>query len=398
MNDQIDKNRLDELIARSINSELPQFDPASWEKKFPEESKMLKSRAAQPLAPRQNIWRIIMKRRIFKLAVAAAIVVVAVITLRQFGSPFESDAWADVMENVRSSKTLTCMYRTSEKGPPIVKIMVIDPDLLRFEILLEEQVRREGGDILIIDTDKWKSLALNTVNKTATASTSPADKEMLGMYDTMRDFRNMKGFTVEEIGNRRIGDKQAVGFKLKKDDKNREIIVWADPETKLPILMEETCGENREGQVRKFFITDIVFDSELDVSLFSLEPPDGYEFKEADYSPMVAAANRTKSAFNVHLILKACGKYVAEHDGQWPDSLRELGEYGVANKTFVNPSQPDLEVGYRYLKPPASTSKSRIVLHEVYGSWNDGINVGFADYHVEFIKDESDFKNRLGKN
>jgi len=27
--------------------------------------------------------------------------------------------------------------------------------------------------------------------------------------------------------------------------------------------------------------------------------------------------------------------------------------------------------------------------------WDSGINVGLANYHIEFIKEEADFKNRL---
>jgi len=344
----------------------------------------------------QNLWRIIMKSRITKLAAAAVIIVAAFICLSQFGSPFESVAWADVLENIRSSKTLTFIVRTTEQGSPVMKAMVIDPNLLRFEYLSQQEqaARLLGGDVLIVDTGKGEALILDTVNKTAKAR--PADKEMLSIYDTFRNFRGRGDFTVEEIGHRQVGDKQAVGFKLKKDDENREIMVWADPETKLPILIEETI-EDREGQVGQFVVTDIVFDSELDVSLFSLTPPEGYEFKEIDDDPRIAAGKRLMSSANVHRILMACKKYVAEHNGQWPDSLQDLAEYGVDNKILVNPRQPALETGYIYLKPPASPSESRIVLYEVYGSWNDGINVGSANYHVEFMKEESDFKNRLGE-
>lgn len=82
-------------------------------------------------------------------------------------------------------------------------------------------------------------------------------------------------------------------------------------------------------------------------------------------------------------------------DRKRPDNLHELTKYGVNKKIFVNPRRPTLEVGYIYLKPPASPPESRVVLYEAYDSWNDGIVVGFADGHIKFIKEESDFRKRL---
>ena len=141
-------------------------------------------------------------------------------------------------------------------------------------------------------------------------------------------------------------------------------------------------------------VTDIVFDARLDESLFSLRPPEGYKMEEFEYDPPV---NRLISATNMNRIMKACRKYVDEHNGQWPDSLEELFIYGLDRDVFSNPGRAD-ENGYVYLKPPVSPTKSRIVLYEAYDVWEDGINVGFADYHIGFVKEESDFENRLGKN
>jgi len=342
------------------------------------------------------IARRFIMNRFTKLAAAAVIIIAVIICIHQFGGSIDvaSVTFADVLENIRNSKTLTFMVRPKEQEPPIMKVMVIDPYVSRFEFIGEQMPSAPiiGGQIWIIDTDKGKALILDTVKKTG--KVYPAKREMLDTYDAFRNFRDRVDFSVEEIGNRQIGDKQAIGFKLKKENKNREIIVWADPKTKLPILMEETY-ENAEGQIMQHVITDIVFDAELDESLFSLRLPEGYKAKEFEYDPRV---NRLKSAVNMDRIIKACRKYVNEHNGQWPDSLQVLTTYGLDKDVFTNPGQPAREVGYVYLKPPASPSESRIVLYEAYDVWDGGINVGLANYHIEFIKEESDFKNRLGGN
>jgi len=334
----------------------------------------------------------IMRSRITKIAAAAVIIIVLMVGINEFGGSGNGAgvAWGDVLENIHNSKTLTFLIRAEEQGLPSMKVMVIDPYLSRVEFLIEiPDSPISGKQIRIIDKGQGRGLILNTVKKTA--KVCRAEKTGVGLYGTFRNFRDLVDFSVDKIGSRQIGDKQAIGFKLKKQSQKEqtivkeEIKVWADPETKLPILMEATAN-TAEGQIIHQIITDIVFDAELNESLFSLEPPDEYELEVFDGDDYV---NRIKSAVNMDRILKACREYVDEHDGQWPDNLQDLAKYGV--------NKPALE-GYIYLKPPASPSESRIVLYEAYDSWNDGIGVGFADGHIEFIKEESDFKNRLGKN
>ncbi len=343
--------------------------------------------------PRQKdtliqIRRTIIKSGIVKLAAAAVIVIAIMVGISQLGN--SSDAWADVLENIRNSKTLTFLVRPKEQDPPIMEVMVIHPYLSRFEFLKQiPNAPIAGGQIWIVDTGKGKSLILDTVKKKG--KVCPADKAMLDIYDTFRNFRERVDYSVDDIGSRQISGKQAIGFKLKKEEEKHEIIVWADPETKLPLLMEVT-RENREGKVMQHVVTDIVFNAELDVSLFSLQPPKGYKLEEFEYDSLV---KRVMSATNMDRILKACRKYVNDHSGQWPDSLQDLAEYGLEKDTLTNPRQSSSEVGYVYLKPSASPSESMVVLYEVYDTWNGGISVGFANYHVLFIKKESEFKRRL---
>ena len=334
-----------------------------------------------------------MKSKITKFAAAAAIIIAVFIGVHYLGGSIDgaSVAWAGVLENIRNSKTLTFLVRTTEDGPPIMKIMLIDPHYLRVEFLSEHMPEPPvvGGQIWIVDANKAQSLILNIIKKSC--KIYPADQKMVDIYNTFRNFTDRVDFSVEEIGTRRVADRSAVGFRLRKLDEDREIIVWADAKTKLPVLMEETY-KDAKGEHGRHVITDIVFDAELDKSLFSLEPPPGYKFEQFEYDKVVT---RMKSAANMDRILKACREYVNEHNGQWPDSLQELYQYGLDKEIFTNPAQPTREIGYVYMRPPVSTSESRIVLYEAYEVWNGGINVGFANYQVQFIKEESGFKNRL---
>lgn len=63
-----------------------------------------KSEKTQSVSPEPNIWRIIMKSRITKLAAAAVIFIAILIVVNQFGGSLDgaSVAWADVAERFRS--------------------------------------------------------------------------------------------------------------------------------------------------------------------------------------------------------------------------------------------------------------------------------------------------------
>lgn len=327
-----------------------------------------------------------MKSRITKIAAAAVLIIAVLIGMNQFGGSIDgaSVAWADVVENVNKLKTLTFNYRLKEKDPPTVKLQHIAPHLLRIEHYAD-------GKTWILNTDKGKALILDSVKKTGKLCSG--QKRMTLIYDAFRRIHvDMEKDLVAKVGKRSINGREAIGFKMQKEIMNQEheIVTWIDPETKLPVLVEDSF-KDAQGQMATLYITDIVFDAELDQSLFSLEPPEEYEMSKFDG---VEYANRVKSAVRMGRILSACRRYVEEHNGQWPDSLQELSNYGIDAETLTNPRQPGRNNGYVYLKPAAPPSESIIILYEAYDTWGNGINVGLANYQLQYINDESDFKKR----
>ena len=96
-------------------------------------------------------------------------------------------------------------------------------------------------------------------------------------------------------------------------------------------------------------------------------------------------------------ILLTCIMHAQDHEGQWPNSLKDLTQRRLARDTLINPRQPERENGYIYIKPSTPILPQQVVLYEAHDSWTDGINVGYVDGHVQFIKKESNFKNELTK-
>lgn len=111
-------------------------------------------------------------------------------------------------------------------------------------------------------------------------------------------------------------------------------------------------------------------------------------------------AKRSASAANVRQIVLGCIMYSADHKGQWPEKLSMIDSYLKTKTVLVNPQRPNDPVGYVYVRPTLSSDSKPgqvPVVYEVHESWGDGIWVGYADGHVEFVKNQTRFEQQLDK-
>jgi len=330
----------------------------------------------------QKVWRIIMKSRITRLAVAAAAIVAVILGLNITGGPdLAGVTWAGMIDHIENARTITWKRTSTAEGTTTTtRYMVLDPHFMRVEL--------SDGRVMITDHRQERTLALDTADKIARVGY--ARPEMFNYDDYFRNM-SLPSASVVEIGSRQIDEKQTIGFKIERPKGNNgtygvmagnepivenELTFWIDTEAQLPVLIEET-SVGAEGRTVHSITDEIVFGAELDEALFSLEPPPGYELQHD--SGMI---ERMKSAVSMNEILKACMIYDNQH-GQWPDSLQELALPGIDVDRYI------------YLKPSGKSEGRVIVLHDVYDAWESGINVGFNDYRVELMEDESAFKELL---
>ena len=113
---------------------------------------------------------------------------------------------------------------------------------------------------------------------------------------------------------------------------------------------------------------------------------------------------RSISIENVHAICVAIQMYASDKDGQFPPDLSALKDrLGPRwEDILANPSRPERPVGYVYVRPSAKMDDVKsptdtIVIYEAHDEWGEGINVGFADGHAEWIADQARFKKLLEK-
>jgi prepilin-type processing-associated H-X9-DG protein len=126
-------------------------------------------------------------------------------------------------------------------------------------------------------------------------------------------------------------------------------------------------------------------------------------FTEAMVPAIIMArmdAMRAVSASNERQIVMAMMMHANDNNGAWPDDLKSLSGKYIQNKDVLkNPTGSGDEATYTYIKPSEAqtdTPASRMVVYETFDEFpEDGINVGYADGHVELVTTKDQFDDLL---
>jgi hypothetical protein len=175
---------------------------------------------------------------------------------------------SDLSQNVQRCKTLTWKISVPDKAA-IIQGMALEPYYVK--LLLAD------GKIWLLNRRKKQVILANPERKTAKITfieDQPPD-----IYEALSNFKNMPQRSSVYIGQRRIGEIRATGYRVPIG--HDQATVWFDPQTHLPIRIEFP-GTNKCVRVEQAFIwSDIVYDVELDESLFRFDLA-GYQVEEAD--------------------------------------------------------------------------------------------------------------------
>jgi hypothetical protein len=238
-----------------------------------------KSEKTITISAEPNTWRMIMNKTMTKVAAAAAIIAIVVVGMHYLGvSPDGAGVvWADVLRNMEASQTVIFTldgeeYHENECywGKGTVKIK--EP-IRRFDGIKGRRSKYgQSGEETVIDmtdlSQQNRFVTLYPLKKCADTADSHGYNPTLLTYDGLKkDFHNETG---ENLGEMEINGRKAVGFRIVKD--NKEITVWVDPDTALPIQIESKANDGTETLT----LTNITFDVKLDDQLFDMTVPDDY--------------------------------------------------------------------------------------------------------------------------
>jgi outer membrane lipoprotein-sorting protein len=235
--------------------------------------------------------------------VAAAIVFIFVIggVSFWFHGVGTTPAFAEFLEPILNPKTVRYKM-TSERTSPLpgmarmmgmpaetqkdsmkattAVVMMLDANRSRTEWEYKMVNIRDGG--------QGKSLWLYPAEKRATLSNNtnkPNNKNLNGRDPVARyrslllDARDKPDVKRESLGEKDIDGRHAIGFRISRP--GMVMCLWGDPKTGLPVRVETTSAL---WPNIKTIMSDFEFNLDMDESLFSLEPPAGYEVKVQDHT------------------------------------------------------------------------------------------------------------------
>jgi len=232
-------------------------------------------------------WRVRLKgiatMRNWKIRVAAAVLVAGLIGAGVYClTGTQSVAFADVVRAILDTSTVT--YKVTAAG----KINGKEVPKQEFDAayMAPDRERLASKEsIMVFDSAKGKYLTLLPKSKLAmimTATNKPKDIQSKNTFEELRKrlerIQSGQKENVVSLGKKTIGGRAAVGYRL--TEGVWPLTIWADAETKLPLVMDIELKLSDGGDVTTS-MTDFAWGVQLNKDLFSLEVPNGYTLQES---------------------------------------------------------------------------------------------------------------------
>jgi len=231
---------------------------------------------------RQNIWRIIMKSRITKLATAAVIIIAVLIGINQFGGSIDMAAptFAEIVRPLLTAETGTFKMTINvirsgldwincgEEPIQTIEVMFAGPSRTRWNVPTGEVLvaNMQYGKVMILMPAKMQA-AVMQVSPPGVIQRHNRFNKLLELRRLIQYALEAEDDSVEFLGRQNINGVNTIGYRI---TGHGDITIWADSKTKLPIQIEQSIGAETA------VVNDITYNIELDESLFSVEPPKGY--------------------------------------------------------------------------------------------------------------------------
>ena len=326
----------DELVFRDRLNDLPFDDSCRLEHHEQLRERVLAAfdeaqtkPSAHPVPGTYSRWRTFMNRPVSRFAAAALIAASLCAVYLSFFSTHSATAFAQMADPIIKAKTarFTVVVEGKDLPKQTFRTLVLEPNRLRQEL--------PTGQVQIVDGNAGRMMLLTPARKTALLTNlteMPQQKQPANFFDQLRtSLQAAEGeasLKREPLGQKQIDGRKTIGFRLKTPD--REMTIWGDPKTNLPIQVEMTLALLPDTKVT---MTHFEFDVELDETLFAVKPPDGYNVQQIE----VSAAAATEPD------LIATLKLLSDHNkGRFPDAFDNGAVASVVTDWAIrnNPVQP----------------------------------------------------------
>jgi hypothetical protein len=296
-------NWLDDALARAIGSEKSTADFEKWKQNHPEAVEMLTSRADWTIhipAHPPNVWRIIMKSPITKIAAATVIIttiVLSIVVSDKLANP--AYAITDLPRLFEEAKVIHVegwQYFPNHRMPDGRKIPPVEIDNW---IDLENGQSRMTGTGLSVDKNSVRimiaetissgqyELSLNHTDKNATFFKISDYQRMLTANRTLRLIRGQVLGVIEQLENfKKVGQEEIDGVKydiwlgelldpVRKHEYTHRLKIWVCPDT--GELARTQIWWNVEGSGWELEADDETsYNVEIPNGVFEMTVPQGY--------------------------------------------------------------------------------------------------------------------------
>lgn len=302
-----------------------------------------KSEKKRAAAVQPNMWRMIVKSKITKLAATAVITIGVLVAVDYFGLAVKmtAPAFADTIEEISKAHSVTYNWTIygEDKLLSTSEQMVNEYGVTRYVL--------PHGVVMVYDRNSGKSLQLTPqLEKAVITYRVGREDKPKGLINYLEWLSNLHEESGQFEEQEEIDGKIAHVFVVERDF--RKTTIWVDPETNLPVRVElvslpaggdiivpkmtlherDFGGEGNDSRTititgngvqgrRTIIWSDFVWNPELDDSLFSLEPPEDYSVEEI----MFDVSDRGEDG-----LIDALAFWTEMSGGLFPSSINELGD------------------------------------------------------------------------
>lgn len=293
-------NNLDEKISKSINGGKVEFDFESWKSKNPEALKALQeiteSSSTKSSTKDLNLWRMIMRSRIIKLAAAAVIILAFVFGVPFFSTSGPSVSLAAVLGKMQLADVF--MYKVNmtttgnlqpgmPSGPANMEATILISN--EYGMKMDNKIEMTGiglkmdQQVYVVPEDKSIYMILPEQKMYITMELDESWLEEIKKEDPRDIVKEVLNCEYTELGKSTIDGIEVEGFETTdpkyagglSEDGDLKITLWVDSQTWLPVRMEMYIKGNEQMQMEAT-IDGFVWDLQVDKAEFEPVIPDDY--------------------------------------------------------------------------------------------------------------------------
>ncbi len=235
-------------------------------------------------------------QRLAKMATAAALIVGTCLAILYLLKNYNGNlAFAEVLERMQQIKTVTWTqieeHHISKEFNPTSTVQFLGLDqTIRVAYKAPGHLREErsvtkshgdefyiGESVHVADHNAGKYLLLDADEKTAEIHTGDPSEGTHPIVDYLIGLKKKITPEAKSLGKKQIGDHNAVGFRVRRGGQTTDL--WVDAKTRnlVLVVISDVYVSDRVIEKSVMTLRDFKFDRELDDSLFSLDPPEGYQ-------------------------------------------------------------------------------------------------------------------------